>query len=111
MAEDDETKPGGSYLVGYCKPPAHSRFRVGQSGNPSGRRKGLKNFSTVLEKTLQETVVIRENGKTKTISKQEAITKQLVNKAASGDHRAMSLVVTLRSNMEQNSGGETAPAS
>jgi hypothetical protein len=28
-----------SYEVGYGRPPVASRFRKGQSGNPSGRRK------------------------------------------------------------------------
>jgi hypothetical protein len=26
----------GDYEVGYGKPPKHSRFRKGQSGNPKG---------------------------------------------------------------------------
>ena len=26
-----------SYAVGYGKPPAHTRFQKGQSGNPGGR--------------------------------------------------------------------------
>ena len=34
------------YKVGYCRPPKDSRFQPGQSGNPRGRRKGLRNSST-----------------------------------------------------------------
>jgi hypothetical protein len=30
-------KGQGGYAIGYGKPPAHTRFRKGQSGNPSGR--------------------------------------------------------------------------
>jgi hypothetical protein len=30
-------KAHGGYAIGYGKPPAHTRFRKGQSGNPSGR--------------------------------------------------------------------------
>ncbi len=33
--------------VGYKKPPLHSRFKKGQSGNPRGRPRGSKNFSTL----------------------------------------------------------------
>ena len=32
-----------SYEVGYAKPPAATRFKPGQSGNPRGRPKGAKN--------------------------------------------------------------------
>ena len=32
-----------AYAVGYGKPPAHSRFTPGQSGNPKGRPKGARN--------------------------------------------------------------------
>jgi transcriptional regulator NrdR family protein len=82
MAEDDNRK------VGYRNPPAASRFRKGQSGNPKGRPKGRLNFETVLQATVREKVVIKENGVRKTITKLEAALKQLVNKAASGDSRA-----------------------
>src|SRR5579872_3351434 len=30
------------YEVGYGKPPVHTRFRKGQSGNPRGRPRGTK---------------------------------------------------------------------
>ena len=32
-----KTAAGAAYDVGYGKPPVHTRFRKGQSGNPSGR--------------------------------------------------------------------------
>ena len=31
-----------NYEVGYAKPPDKSRFKKGQSGNPTGRVKGSK---------------------------------------------------------------------
>src|SRR6202022_3261656 len=37
---------GDEYDVGYGKPPKHTRFRAGQSGNPAGRRKGVRNLMT-----------------------------------------------------------------
>jgi uncharacterized protein DUF5681 len=84
---------GESYAVGYARPPAASRFRVGQSGNPKGRPKGAKNRTTMFNQALNERVVVTEHGKRKSITKQEAIFKQLVNKAAAGDHRAAQLVI------------------
>jgi hypothetical protein len=75
--------------IGYGKPPKHTRFRKGASGNPRGRPKGTRNFGTVFNSALQEKVGINENGKRKTITKLAAACKQLVNKAASGDLQAM----------------------
>ena len=54
------------YTVGKGKPPEHTRFQKGQSGNPTGRRKGSKNVATLLEQVLNERVVVTENGKRKT---------------------------------------------
>jgi len=37
------------YEVGYRKPPGHTRFTKGRSGNPRGRSPGAKNLKTLLE--------------------------------------------------------------
>jgi hypothetical protein len=94
--EEPKTKP-----VGYGNPPKHTRFQKGQSGNPEGRPKGTLNLATVLERTLREKVVINENGKRKTITKLEAAVKQLTNKAASGELRALQLLTALVRSAEE----------
>lgn len=81
--------PEPTNAVGYGTPPEATRFRKGVSGNPQGRPKGSLNVATVFIKTLREKVVINENGRRKTVTKFEAAVKQLVNKAASGDIRAV----------------------
>ena len=81
------------YMVGYGKPPRHTRFKKGQSGNPKGRPQGAKNSATLLNEALSEPVVVIENGRRKTITKKQAILKQIVNKAASGDHRSIQLLL------------------
>ena len=78
---------------GYGRPPKHSQFAKGRSGNPNGRPKGVRNFATVIEAELNTKIPITENGKRKSISKREAVAKQLVNKAASGDTKAMPLLL------------------
>jgi hypothetical protein len=88
MPHDDET-------VGYGRPPKHTRFQTGQSGNRRGRPKGAPNLATALARTLMEPVVITEHGRKNTITKFEAAIKQLVNKAASGDGRAMAQLFAL----------------
>jgi hypothetical protein len=94
---DDQSK---AYDVGFCKPPKPSQFRKGSSGNPKGRPKGRGNVATVLERILQEKVVINENGVRRTVTKLEAAVKQLVNKAASGDLSAMRQLSALAGSAE-----------
>ena len=48
------------YEVGYSKPPKHSRFKPGQSGNPKGRAKGTPNLKTDLSQELAERIRVRE---------------------------------------------------
>ena len=108
MAKSDEDKLSGANDVGYRKPPAHSRFKRGKSGNPNGRPKGTLNFATTLIRTLREPVVINENGRRKQITKLEAAVKQLVNKAASGDLRALAQLIDVMLLAEQRAAEETA---
>jgi hypothetical protein len=89
-----------SYDVGFGKPPKNNRFRKGASGNPKGRPKGRRNLATVLQQTLQERVVINENGIRKTVTKLEAAVKQLVNQAASGDLVALRQLTALAKSAE-----------
>jgi hypothetical protein len=93
-AEKSQSK-NDTKQVGYRNPPEATRFKKGQSGNPTGRRKGSLNVATVFARTLREKVVVNENGQRKTMTKFEAAIKQFVNKAASGDHRALQLLVSL----------------
>lgn len=90
-----KSSPSAAYDVGYGKPPAHSRFQRGQSGNPKGRPKGALNVVTVLNRTLSEKVVVVEHGKRRSITKLEAAFKQLVNKAAQGDARSLQQLLSL----------------
>lgn len=78
--------------VGYGRPPRASQFKPGKSGNPKGRPKGSRNFSTALVEALEERVPVTVNGKPRKLSKREVIAKQAVHKAASGDLRATSMV-------------------
>ena len=88
--------------VGYGRPPLATQFKKGISGNPKGRPKGSVSLSTVVQRTSREPVSINENGKRKIITKAEAALKQLSNKAASGDLRAIKeLMILIRSAEEQ----------
>ena len=96
------------YEVGFGKPPEQTRFRKGVSGNPRGRPKGALNKKTILGRTLQEKVVITENGKRKRITKREALYKQIVNKGVSGDLKAAVEVIKLDCSSESQESDERA---
>ena len=83
------------YQVGYGKPPQHTQFRKGRSGNPKGRPKGSESLARVARRILNEKIPVRENGERRTITKLEAILKQLANKGISGDLRAIREVLKL----------------
>lgn len=101
MEEPNEREQPQTTKVGYCNPPEHTRFKKGQSGNPRGRPKGTLNMATVLERTLQEKVVITEDGTRRTITKLEAAIKQLTNQAASGSLKALQLLAALVRSAEE----------
>ncbi len=95
-----------SYEVGYGKPPVHSRFQKGQSGNPKGRAKGSRNFATIFTEALMKPVVITENGQRKKISKFAAAMTQLANDAARGDKKSIQLVFAMSQALETAAQGQ-----
>lgn len=87
--------PEESYDVGYGKPPRHSRFKPGRSGNPKGRPKGTRNLKTDLEQELGEKITVTEAGKAKRLTKQHAMVKTMVAKALKGDARTIAILLGL----------------
>ena len=87
--------PKSDYEVGFGRPPRSTQFRKGTSGNPKGRPRGSKSLSTIVKETLDEKVVVRENGRCGRITKRAAMIKQQANKAVSGDQRAARYLIEL----------------
>jgi hypothetical protein len=89
------------YEVGYGKPPRHTRFTKGQSGNPRGRPPGAKNLRTLLSEALNETVIVTENGGRRKVTKRQAIITQLVNRSATADLRAIKILLDIVRDIER----------
>ncbi len=86
--------------VGYGRPPAASRFKPGQSGNPAGRPKRAPSFTLeLMEELAVETTV--EGGREK-ITRQRAIAKSLVNEAINGNVRVLSLLLPMLARLPEN---------
>jgi hypothetical protein len=79
--------------VGYKRPPRRSQFKPGQSGNPSGKAKGLRSMTAELRDILGEEMTFAAGGAVKTMSKQRALALSLVTAAIEGDLRATAIVM------------------
>lgn len=88
-----------SAKVGYKRPPKANQFKPGTSGNPRGRPKGTRNLGTDLTDILGRRVSIREDGKERRISRQEALLLSLYNKALHGDVRAATAIINMLSKL------------
>ena len=104
------TDGAGDYEVGYKKPPKNTRFKAGQSGNPSGRSKGSKNLKTLVGKELNDSVDIREGGRRKVVSKRDVVAKQLVKKGMEGHDRSIEALLRLDDELDQMAKAEQAAA-
>ena len=80
---------GKAYKVGYRRPPVHTRFKPGKSGNPSGRPKGIKNLRTLFDKILNEEISLREGATVRKVSKAEALLRGVVVSALKGEQRSL----------------------
>jgi hypothetical protein len=81
--------PPDDYRVGYGRPPQHSRWKKGQSGNPRGRPKKVQAGTVgLLKALLMKQVRITENGESRPATVWEAILARLSARERAGDARA-----------------------
>lgn len=79
------------YEVGYGRPPKHSQFKKGQSGNPSGRPKEPTTFLASFNKQLSKDVKVIKDGKEYHITGLSAVSQKFLNSILSGDYKFMKL--------------------
>lgn len=97
------------YQVGYRRPPKSGQFKKGQSGNPKGRPKGARGLEKVVLEELKTKITVNENGRSKKVKKVEAIAKQVVNKAMTGDVKSISLVLSVSQRHEDKLAAKAVP--
>jgi Family of unknown function (DUF5681) len=97
MTRNPPRRPGKDerYEVGYGKPPKHTQFKPGQSGNRKGRPRGQRNFRTAVRDALQEKVIIREGDRTRSVSRMDAIIRVTFNNALKSDAKALAAFIQL----------------
>jgi len=94
----------GEYKVGRGKPPLHSRFKKGRSGNPRCPRPRAKNLLALLARALNEPVVVTTDGRPRQITKREAVIAQLVDKSTGADLRATKMLIDMLKDIEKRAG-------
>ncbi|MGE3476427.1 MAG: DUF5681 domain-containing protein [Rhodospirillaceae bacterium] len=85
-------KKRNDYEVGYKKPPKHTRFKPGDSGNPSGRPRKARSSNELLEQVLNEKVTITIRGRQRTVTMKEVLIRQLITDGMKGNQRALKAI-------------------
>jgi hypothetical protein len=94
-----ESRPDSEegYAVGYGRPPTHSRFKPGKSGNPKGRSPQSRNLKTIVKEVFDEQMPIREGGRVRRMAAIEALVRMTMSRAFKGDLKALaSLIVMMK---------------
>lgn len=77
------------YEVGYGKPPKHTQWKPGESGNKKGRPNSRKPVEDIWKEVLEEQMVV--NGKK--MSLKEVLIRSLVKDAIKGKSHARATVM------------------
>lgn len=95
--------------VGYKRPPKHSQFQPGQSGNPKGRPRGAVPDLSLAEQPALEAVLkgsrkqikIRESDRVSEMSMRDVIIQSIFKSAATGNARSQGLALDVIRQAEQ----------
>jgi hypothetical protein len=94
--------PQDSSPVGYGNPPVHSRFRKGQSGNPTGKRRHreAERAQALIWEEAFRLLTIREGDKVTRIPALQAVFRSQIASAAKGNVAAQRAVVKVVQEIE-----------
>jgi hypothetical protein len=104
MSERNGKKPARDYPVGRGKPPVHTQFRPGESGNPKGRPKGHKNFATLAREILLRKISAKTPAGPKKMTIMEALLWRHVQNALGGDTKSLAAIIRLSTSAEGSDG-------
>ena len=92
-----------TYAVGYGKPPVHTRFQKGVSGNPRGgsRKVKLRRARELAIKEAYRRITVREGDKTMRLPAIQAVMRSQVALAAKGNGPAQRALIAAVHALEQ----------
>src|SRR4051794_35041750 len=91
----DKKPPTGEYEIGYGKPPMHTRWKPGQSGNRKGRPKGSKNVAKTVEELWNRKMRVTIDGQPQICTAGEAMLYAQLGKAIKGDTPAFKAIQSM----------------
>ena len=93
--EEPSRHKTSDYVVGYGRPPVHTRFKPGTSGNPKGRPKGARGLNTLARELLTQKVPVRTASGERKMHRIEAVLHKTFELALKGNPRALSQILAL----------------
>lgn len=94
-AEEPEVGDPADYTVGYGRPPAHTQFKPGTSGNPKGRPPGARGIKTLVREMMTAKVSVRTATGVTQVTRIEALLHKILELASKGNLRAQVLLLNL----------------
>jgi hypothetical protein len=86
---------GDDFEVGYKKPPKHSQFKPGQSGNRKGKPKKNTTLQEEVNDIFMTQVPVMKNNKKAYVTKRQLMLEQIINGGINKDPRMMRYAVPL----------------
>lgn len=105
LPEQPEPEDG----IGYGRPPRHSRFKPGQSGNPRGRPRRKRAVEEIVDDVLQEKMWITLRGQRKRVPAERAIFYRMLEQALKGDIKAARLLFGIKGSRSDQDASSAAP--
>ena len=96
--------------VGPRRPPAASRFRKGESGNPKGGPRAAPHRPSAFDIVIDRTLTVTRNGKPREVTVEEALQHRTYQDAIAGSRAARREVLKMIAKREKWLGHEEAEA-
>lgn len=93
--ESREDASESEYTVGYKRPPVHSQFKPGVSGNPRGRRKGYSNIKEEIQQVYLRKLTVQDGLKKQRIPKIVLLYNAILNEGLKGNKAAVLLAAKM----------------
>src|SRR5215470_18061422 len=89
------------YEVGYRKPPRHTQFQKGQSGNPGGRPRRAKRLEELALHEAYRATIVMADGRAEPMPAIQAVLRRQLQIAASGNVRAQRDILAMIQDIER----------